>query len=110
MSTSIQSSNAIDNFLFNLKSVGFFLRDLILLKLLSMANREVNKEITFVSMGVQKVPYKSTSQLCPPRRKILRQFLGSQNLSAVKNGSDCSYTHGPCTVQSAETRDTIHAP
>lgn len=49
-----------------------------------MANREMNKEITFISVGVLKIPYKSTFQLFPPRRKILRQFLGTQNLLAVK--------------------------
>lgn len=111
MSTSTQSLNAIGNFLFNLKSMGFVLRNLILLELLSMANGEMNKEIIFIWMEVQKIPYKSTLQLCPPRRKILGQFLGSQNLFVSrKNGSDCSCSPGHCTVQSAETRDTIQVP
>lgn len=41
----------------------------------------------------KKIPSKSTLWLCPPRRKILRQFFGSQNLLKVQSGgkvgSDC---------------------
>lgn len=69
-------------FILNLKSVFFSGK----LKLSSVADRDGNKEITFVWMAEQKIPSKSTLWLCPPRRKMLRKFFGSQNVGSAVRG------------------------
>lgn len=83
MSTSTQSLNVIDHFLFNLKSVFFSVKSHCTGT--SKYGKQRNKQGNHLCLnGSAKIPYKSTFQLSPPRRKILGQFLGSQKLLAEK--------------------------